>query len=577
MSVSCSRRNRVLLPLAVLTVVSTLFSQAQAPQGAPPPSVRVSTRLVLVDVVVRDKQGKPVTGLKPEDFTLQEKGKAQKIAFFSTPEDAARKAEAPQLAPGIYSNKPEFRSPGGPVTAIVLDAANTPFQDQAYARQQMLKYVREQLKSGQKIGVFTLTNSLGVLQDFTSDPQVLLAALEKYKPQEQAMQSNLPRPISATANSVFSQAAAAAGSFEGAQVAYVLDRRVETTLLGMRSLARALAGIPGRKEIIWLTAAFPFDLIPENRNISEAELIADLPTIDIRQKDVNTRAAGNYAATQRGEHADEIRQVAAQMANAQIAIYPVDVRGLISGVEFQRQDVANRQGGTLGGRAIVRMSDVTASQQTMQEMAAETGGKAYVNQNEIKEGVALAIADNSASYTLGYYPEDKKWDGKYRSIKVKLNRDAEMRYRRGYFAVDPTQIKDKDKKPPEQEVAEALQDTAPNTQIIFSSRVKPADQGKVGIDFLVDTNSVSAEEVSGGKKLNLSFYGVIYSPQGKMLGNKSTKVDQTFNAETYQQLQKQGLLLHLDVDSVPGNNQLKMAVRDNRTGYVGTLEAPLKQ
>ena len=89
-----------------------------------------------------------------------------------------------------------------------------------------------------------------------------------------------------------------------------------------------------------------------------------------------------------------------------------------------REDSANRQSSNTSERAIVRMSDVTASQETMKAVAEETGGKVYINQNEVAVGVALAVQDNAASYTIGYYPEDKKWDGKYRSIKVKLARDG---------------------------------------------------------------------------------------------------------------------------------------------------------
>src|SRR5204863_6905395 len=154
-----------------------------------------------------------------------------------------------------------------------------------------------------RMGVFTLTNSLQVLQDFTGDPEVLLAALKKYRPQEQVLQNAMPPPVSAGAESL-SQAQAAATAqvraiaqgFQSVQVAYALDRRVGITLDAMRSLARILGGIPGRKNIVWLTAAFPFELIPEERNVSEAELLADLP--NIQHKAVDTIAAGSVAGTE---------------------------------------------------------------------------------------------------------------------------------------------------------------------------------------------------------------------------------------------------------------------------------------
>jgi len=568
--------------VSVIAVAAMLCPGPAVSQELPGATIRVNTRLVLVDVVVTDKQGHPINGLKAENFTVQEKGKTQKIAFLTTPQQA-QPAQPPQLGPGIYSNKPEFRSPGGPITAILLDGANTPFKDQAYARSQMLKYVRDELKPGQRVGVFTLTNSLGVLQDFTSDPQILLAALQKFQPQEQRLQNATPLTSGVTSADGglhgggalevgIAQAVAAAQNFENLQVAYQLERRVEVTLQAMRSLARILGGMPGRKEIIWLTAAFPFELIPQNRDVSEAELLADLP--NVKQKGVDTLAAGSMAENSRESHVQEIRDVASQMANAQIAIYPVDVRGLASGMEFEKEDASSQMGATMASRAVVRMDDMTASQETMREMATETGGKAYVNQNEIKEGVALALADNAAAYTIGYYPEDKKWDGNYRAIKVKVDRDAEVRSRRGYFAIDPTQVKDKKS---EQGVVEALHDAAPDTQVSFSAQVKPGDKGKVNVMFLVDPNTISADDASGGsKKINFVLYAAVLSPEGKILENRSLKVDQTFDAATYQKIMQQGgMLVPMDIDAQAGKNKLQLVVQDQKTGLVGSINAEM--
>jgi VWFA-related protein len=563
-----------LILMAVLPAAT--LSQAQSSQELPPPTIRVSTRLVLVDVVVMDKQGKPVSGLKAEDFTVEEKGKKQKITFFQTPEAAQQINAPPQLGPGLYSNKPEFRSPGGPLTVLLLDAANTPFSDQAYARQQMLKFVTQQFKPGTRMGVFTLTNSLQVLQDFTGDPDVLLAGLKKYRPQEQVLQNAVSQPVSAGAGSLgvrqantITQVEANAQTFQSIQMGYAFDRRVDVTLNALRSLSRILGGIPGRKNIVWLTAAFPFELIPEDRNVSEAELVADLPTI--QHKAVDTIASGSIAGVERRSYAPQIREAAAELAAAQVAIYPVDVRGLISGVEFLRDDAANRQSSTLAERAGSRMSDVNASQETMRAIANETGGRVYINQNEVAIGVEKAMQDNAASYTLGYYPEDKKWDGKYRALKVKLARDGvEVRHRRGYFAIDPSQQKDRK---PEQQVAEALHDSVPATLVTFSAQVKPPEKGKLAIAFLVDANSLTTEDVSGGKKLSFAYYAALYSPEGKMIDNRSQKAEQTFKEDVYRQILQQGILLHLDLDAKADKGQLRLAVQDLRTGMVGTIDA----
>ncbi len=151
----------------------------------------------------------------------------------------------------------------------------------------------------------------------------------------------------------------------------------------------------------------------------------------------------------------------------------------------------------------------------------------------------VAMADSGASYTLGYYPQDKKWDGKYRSIKVKVNRDGvEARYRRGYFAIDPTSLKDRN---PEQGAAEALQDSAPDTLVTFSAQVKPAGADKLGVDFLVDAHTLSTEDVSGGnKKFNVVLYTAIFTRRmARCWEAKASRWTRRSMLRTYQQILSQ--------------------------------------
>jgi VWFA-related protein len=571
---------RSLAVLAATTIVCA--QQAQPPaEPIPAPTIRVTTHMVVVDVVVTDKQGKAVAGLHPEDFVVEENGKVQKVSTLTTPAENAPVAP-PTLPPGIYSNRPQYRSSGAPITLMLLDALNTPFTDQAYARRQMLAFVKEHFKPTDRMAVFTLTGPLNVLQDFTSDPQVLYTALQRYRPQTQPLTSATqpatsaepgPATTSSTvatldassqppsdsgdasagsprggggAAAAIASAQAAIQSFETAQQAYAKDQYAVLTLTALNSLARILGGLPGRKNLIWVTGDLPFSFIPEDRTMTQEE-------IDEAQSGINTRrlaehTAGNLAETFRQSHAEEIREVASRLASAQVAVYPVDARGLSIS------------------------SDIDA-QETMREMARETGGRAYVNQNEIKVGVERAFDDESAAYTLGYYPENKKYDGKYRSIKVKVKRDGiEIHNRRGYYAIDPSQVKGYK---PQQEVASALGDIVPSTMVAFTAQVKPpatnSVPGKIGVTYLVDASTLSAEDASGGKHLNVVFYASIYSPAGKMVANSSQKVDQTFDANTYQQIVQKGLMLHLDVDPQPG--QLRLAVQDVRTGLVGTIKA----
>jgi hypothetical protein len=137
-----------------LAASPTILSAQQAPEDVPTITIRADTRLVIVDVVAPDKKGQPVTGLKPEDFTLEENGKKQKISMFEPPGIINHTAAAPRSR-GIFSNHPENVLPSGAPTVLILDATNSSFSNQAYARSQMLQYVVDQSHTGQSVAVVT--------------------------------------------------------------------------------------------------------------------------------------------------------------------------------------------------------------------------------------------------------------------------------------------------------------------------------------------------------------------------------------------------------------------------------------
>jgi VWFA-related protein len=567
----------------------TLLCAQEAPSELPPITVRANTRLVVVDVIVTDKKGQPLTGLKAEDFTVEENGKKQKVSVF-VPPGVANQTPATPPPPGVLSNHTENVRPAGIPLVLVLDVANSAFKDQAYARAQMLKYVQEQSQSGRQMAILTLTDRLRVLQQFTSDPQVLMTAIKNFKPQEQVLQPSAGvAPTAAVADTSGARTSGSAmtesilmaqsllSSFSNIQVGYEQERRTLVTIEALRALSRMLGGLPGRKNVVWLTAEFPFDLVPEDRNVTDAELMADLPNIN--QKSVGTIASGASAAQQRLMHGPEIKDAEARVASANIAIYPVDLHGLMGGMETLASVSAAHDtqlnGTGLADRALSQTSSLVATQGTMEEVAAETGGKAYTNQNDIKEGVALAAADEKGSYSLGYYPENKKWDGKYRNIKVKVAEgSSHLRYRKGYFAVDPTPGKDRNY---EQDVAYALEFNAPATQVAFMAQAKSTEPGKIRVLFLVDAHTLTAEDSGGKMKMNVNFYASVYDAKGKNLGTRTTKVDNAFDAATYKQIIEKGMMVPIDMDVPSGGTELRLAVLDNKTGLIGTVTGPLGQ
>jgi hypothetical protein len=203
-------------------------------------------------------------------------------------------------------------------------------------------------------------------------------------------------------------------------------------------------------------------------------------------------------------------------------------------------------------------------------MARETGGRAFVNENDVQRGITFAQEDDAASYTIGYYPENKSWDHRYRRIKVKANRDGtEVRHRDGYYTLEPRGGD------PRNDLGQALQDRMPDTLVAFDAKVWPRDGDSRRVEFLLDAHSISAKDVDNGKKLDLSFYAAVFSAEGKMLLTRGADLKRVFPSATYDQILQQGMKMHIDLESVAKESEMRLVVRDNATGFFGTVRAPL--
>src|SRR5439155_5497854 len=184
-------------------------------------------------------------------------------------------------------------------------------------------------------------------------------------------------------------------------------------------------------------------------------------------------------------------RLAAELTDAQVSVYSIDARGLQT-----------------GGYSLTTEN----SQDTLLTLASQSGGLIFKNRNDVAGAVAVSVADGSAYYLLGYYPESKQWDGKFHKIQVKLNKPGlEVRHRTGYFAIDPNQFaKSKDKKnDPELNAAMSL--GAPMaTMVIFDSRVvppAPASKMNVPIEFLVNPRTIAGEDMkNGGRHFIIEFH-----------------------------------------------------------------------
>jgi VWFA-related protein len=547
---------------------------AQQPSAEPPtPVIRATTNAVLVDAVVTDKQGKPVTDLGPDDFTVKENGKQQKIASFRFEQQRADIA-APKLPANVYSNRPEMKIPPGPVTIVLLDALNTTVQKQQYARQQMLRYLDSQFQPGLRMAVYGLTNNLIRLQGFTTNPSELRAAIAAYQPTPAA---NSPSGAGNIGNPTMNVPSGGLGEttpvymFMNSSMPQVLEARIATTLAAMRELARLTGGMNGRKNLIWLSAGFPIAFSPDEGTTITSGMIerVNCPTCPPPlPNEANVDASSNMV----DRFKEEIRRTATALASSQIALYPVDASGLLgpdSAEVTTRAGFLNTQ--SLSGKDV---AGVQTTHDTMKDMASQSGGAAYYNRNDIDKAVALASADGGSYYALSYYPSDKKTSGSYRSIKVEVKRPGlQVRHREGYFAYGPDKSKGK-------KAAPSLSDlSTESTLIYFDAQVQPPNSvGKsatVPVLFRIDPNSVSWGD-PGKHDLDLDCYIVAVAADGKVVANTGTTIAQSIDATQYDQVMKNGLIVPVQVDLAAGEYVLRLAVRDNRSGLMGNLTAPLK-
>ena len=556
---------RLLLLVALLEVV--LFAQEPL-ADLPQVTIRASTHMVVVDVIVSDKAGNPVIGLQPSDFSVTEDGKAQKIeAFrFEGPVPIENHSPAP-LPAHVYTNRTAYKAPAGPLTIIVLDGVNTALRDQMYARIQLVKYLETQLRPDQRIAVFALTGQLHLLQDFTSDPTLLLKNVEHFLAQDpsglriedEAMQPE-KRYISTMRSdpTLMQYPRFQEMLLERGAVAY--GARVAETLSAFRTIAGTVDNYPGRKKLIWISSSFPLVFVADSSlSLNGAQRIF---------VDSNV-------------HADA-RLTARRLAQAQIAVYPVDPRGLVgAAIEDASRNLTDAMGNVYAAGdfadQLQRKSSVLSGQGTMEDFANETGGIAYMNQNEISKAVALSAADGSSYYTLAYYPTNKDWSEKFRNITVKVARpNTRLRYRRGYYATDSA----RGKAIAEADLTASLQgEFVGETSVIFDARVIPPAPGatvNVPVEFLVNTNTLSYEPgPNGTRHYMLDFHVSAFASDGKVAAHLDKTFNATATAAENESLLQRGLPLKAALDLPAGTYRMRLIVRDGRTGLLGSLELPL--
>lgn len=554
--------------LCTFALIAQTVGQSPAPapatpsQAPAPPMVRVTTRLVQVNVVVQDKKGQPATDLTKDDFAIFDGGKEQKISTFSMegsllPPAAAPAAKKPPLAPNIFTNRVDRRldAPKS-VTIILFDGLNTKWEDQAYARQQVIKYL-QQVAPEDRVALYALGINLTILHDFTNDTSLLLNALARYKGRY-ATELDVANPEASDTgdddlNAWLDHANQTMADFHQINM-------VNQTCEALEAIASHVAKIPGRKNLIWVSGGFPIYI-----GFDEAAANAG-----------QDQPAGYIDTSEKRTFNEEMEKAAHALNEANMAIYPVDARGLATSPNFAAtsRGTANTRKG--GPPPPIMPDKFQRTQDTMNVLAERTGGKAYLNSNDLKNAIKHAIDDGRVTYVLGFYPTHGQWDGEFRALKIQVKRPhLTARSRLGYYALP-------DKSQDEKERLAALRDAVLSpleaTGITMSARVDPIEPPKPGtikVYVQVETRDITLQLQDGRWIGGLDLFFVQQTKEGQSLNQLSDSVKLQLTPEVHDKVLKTGLILSKVIEIAQNSAKLRVVTRDRPTGTVGSLNINL--
>ncbi len=584
--------------LPALASLSPVNAQTQQPasgnhggQAAPEkPAVAFHTgaNLVLVDVVVRDK-GSAVPDLKAADFQVLEDGKPQPITTFEEHKatDAVEVSNPPQLPPHVYGDFPRYRTASA-ANVLLLDALNTSMQDQKFVRQRMIKYLSS-IPPGTQIAVFTLASRLRMVSGFSTDIGTIEQALSQER--TPAEKSVMVHPEDDKNDRDLNEEIISAGpGIQGGLKDFMEDRaafragaQAEITIAALTQLGRYLSTIPGRKNLIWFSRGFP----------------------------ITFTAEAFRADRQRFQDSSKpLQAMEALLAQARVAVYPVDAGGLMN---LQNTNIANVTAPTEKGlvadlqtaEAEAGENDITIPQQwgneqaTMKDLATATGGEAFINTNDVGRALEKAIDDGANYYTLGYVPEDAKDNGAYHAIAVRVPEvKYELEYRRGYYASDPKQAA----AGPTPMTAAMEPGIPPLSQVIFEARVLPAGDaalhglrptpgaaGKPGaplktpvtryfVDYSIDPHQLELKDLPDGRQqAELEITQELYDGAGQRVNSTDAGLEVTLTPAQMAVDLKSGVRVRQEID-VPGEDvSLRLGVRDASSGRIGTVEVAVRR
>src|SRR5579875_566092 len=540
----------------VFYLLSPTLAQ-QAPQIPTTGTARfgATSQLVVEDVIVRGKDGNPVTDLKASDFTITEDGKPQKISIFEfqklEEQPSAPLAPGPDTGrepsvlserisvPSVTANRIAPETPGNlryrnrRLLVMFFDLTSLQLADQIRAQEAALKFLRTQITPSDRVAIMTFSTELNVVEDFTDDRDKLEKDIKKLTIGEgQGLDETVSDDSAADTGAAFQQDDTEFNIFN-------TDRQ----LAALESAARMLGALNEKKALVYFSSG-----VTRNGLDNQAQLLATI----------------NAAI------------------RANVAFYPIDARGLTA-----QAPLGDATKGSPGSQAMYTgsssravQSNLQGTQETLYTLAADTGGKALLDNNDLSMGIVQAQKDVASYYVIGYYSSNEALDGRYHRIKIAVNdnaaraRIAKIDYRQGYFAGKQfRKFNDTDR---EQQLAQALALGDPITDMNLALEVDyfrlARDRYFVPLAVKIPGSEIELARHGGAESTRFDFIGEVKDAKGAVVANVRDNIPVKLKGETAQQLAKTTLEYDTGFTLPPGTYTAKFLARENETGKIGTFE-----
>jgi VWFA-related protein len=505
--------------------------------------LNLNANIVLTNVVVRDKKtGAVVKGLKASDFTIYEDKKPQKIISFdyqnvdeaavlAEKSTAGGKATVADLLERNFAASPKELKDHR-LIVIFFDLSSMQDEDIDRAVEAAEKYVKTQMQPADLVALVSMSTGLTMDQDFTSNKDALLRGLGKYNGTDETGFAN--GATGSTSGTADDTSAFAADDTEYNSL------NTDRELLAIRTIAKSLERVDQRKSMLYFSGG-----LTRNGIENEASL----------------RAATNAAA------------------KANLAIYSVDSRGLQALPPVGDASTGSLRGNSAysGGAATAQVSSNYQSQETLDTLSMDTGGKAFFDSNDFAPAFQQVQHDTEAYYILGFRSTNQRQDGSYRHLTVKLNRDdVKLEFRPGYYAgADFQHQKTEDR---EEALTEQMHSDLPATDVAVYLQALYFMSSKnlyfIPVNVIVPGSQIPFVKGGDREKATLDIVGQVKDAQGISVGNVRQTVKLAVDAAA--EVQRKNIQYSTGFTLAPGRYHLKFVVRENQTGNMGSFETDIQ-